>query len=125
MSTRLHCTTVGEFLNNWLYERKADLAPKTYVRYQSLLRHQVLPYIGGVPLRELSPTRLALLYRELSANGKADGRPLGSSSIGHVHRFLHSCLEAAIDQGLIENNPADRDILPRLGVRPILMQRSA
>lgn len=109
--------TVSEYLSWWLALREDDLAANTHARYRTLARNQVVPFVGAVLLRDLTPARIELLYDALSINGGADGSPLLSSTIGQVHRLLHVCLERATDDGLLAANPADRVRSPKIARR--------
>ena len=106
--------TIAEYVEDWLELRKGDLAKNTHARYRTLARNQVLPYIGSIPLSELAPRRLEVLYERLAVDGGAHGNPLRSATIGQVHRFLHVCFERAALDGLLEHNPVDRVKSPRI-----------
>ena len=59
--------TVAEFLvKEWLPSRKPPvLEASTWVSYDRYIRLHVLPWIGVVPLQQLSPVDLNTLYRRL------------------------------------------------------------
>jgi hypothetical protein len=107
--------TIAEYVTAWLAARENEIATNTHVRYRQLAKNQVLPYVGGLGLEELTPDRLQVLYRELAISGGAKGSPLQSSTIGQVHRFLHVCFEKATTDGLLSDNPVDRVRSPRVG----------
>jgi integrase len=100
-------TTLADYLSAWLTVRRAELAPQTWARYESLLRVHVVPHIGALRLRELQPWHLRELYRELAER-------LSPRTVGHVHRALHAALAQATLDGMLATNPADRVRPPRV-----------
>ncbi len=64
--------TVGEFLTNeWLPSRRPPvLEESTYQSYRQKLELHVVPHIGAIPLQQLSPVDLNLLYRKLLEVGR-------------------------------------------------------
>lgn len=110
--------TIAEYAQYWLDLRKRDLAENTHARYRTLVRNQVIPYIGSTRLAELNAASLERLYEQLALNGSASGNPLRTATIGQVHRFLHVCLEFAIAEGVLRHNPVDRVKSPRVASLP-------
>ncbi len=65
--------TVRDFLvDEWLpTQRPPTLEESTYTSYARNIRLHVLPYIGGIPLQQLTPMDLNAVYRELLESGRA------------------------------------------------------
>jgi integrase len=101
--------TLQAFTDRWLAHMTVlGRDARTIERYGELLRGHVLPILGGLPLRELTPAHLSDLYARLLRSGRRDGRPggLAPRTVGHVHRALHRMLKQAVRWQLIARNPA-------------------
>ena len=56
--------TFAEFTERWCRDYDEGLAPKTYARYQSMLK-RILPEIGHIRLDKLQPHQLMELYKDM------------------------------------------------------------
>jgi integrase len=93
--------TVGEYLERWLSNSVRDtVRQRTYERYESILRVHLVPAIGRVKLKSLTPAHVRGLYRGKLDSGLAPG------SVLHIHRALSKALKQATDDGLIPRNVA-------------------
>jgi integrase len=100
--------TVAQYLEQWLTSTAQHrLRPRTYVRYQQLVRTHALPTVGKLPLPKLTPQHLSTLYSDKLAVG------LSPRSVQFLHAVLHSALKQALLWGLIVRNPADAVKAPR------------
>jgi integrase len=59
--------TFAEFTERWCRDYAEGLSPKTYVRYQSMLK-RILPEIGHIRLDKLQPHQLMELYKDMGDN---------------------------------------------------------
>lgn len=100
--------TVASFMASWL--RQLHVAPKTRDRYEGQIRNHVLPTLGDLPLRRLTPQHLSELYVSLT---------LSPASIAHLHAVLHGALDQAMKWNLIARNPASAVKAPRAKRRPM------
>jgi integrase len=99
--------TVEQHFGEWLEGLR--LSPSTAASYRKNVRLHVLPHIGGVRLDQLTGTRLTGLYRQLEATGRADGKGgLSARTTRYVHTIIHSALDAAVRDGQLVVNPADK-----------------
>jgi len=97
--------SLAEYLKRWLDTRRSNLAPSTYRRYGDLLRHQVLPHIGTIPLSKLRPLHVQQLYARLQEIGRADGKGgISPRTLLHVHRLLSEALGQAVRWQIIPRN---------------------
>jgi integrase len=93
--------TLGDFLDRWDRDfASINLTPKTRERHLQLIKNQIVPNIGQLPLQKLRPVDLTALYSKLAKTG------LASRTIGHVHRLLHRGLGHAATWGLAQQNVA-------------------
>lgn len=101
--------TVQEYLEEWVeIHGKANLRPSTYAGYKCHIKNHIVPYIGQVPLKKVTPAMIDNMLQQLSAKG------LSTSTCRYAQRILSVAFEAARKYRYIETNPA-RDILTKFG----------
>lgn len=94
--------TVAAYLERWLAMRGGGLAPATVDRQRSIVQHHLVPVIGHLRLRELTPVDVqAVLLR-------ARERGLGQGSVRNIHAVLRRALNDAVSMGLLPDNPCAR-----------------
>lgn len=102
--------TVGVYAEHWVSSLR--LAASTIKGYRKIIRNHVTPDLGRIRIDKLTATRIGSHYRELEKHGRKDeygkGKPLSTNSIHKVHVVLGAILDAAIDDGLIQVNPAKK-----------------
>jgi integrase len=93
--------SVGEFITRWLEDSaKGNLAPRTYHNYRLQLRRHIVPALGKIKLKGLSPAHVQGLY---AAKLRAGMKP---SSVRYIHAVLHRSLEQAVRWNMLPRNPA-------------------
>lgn len=102
--------TVGVYAEHWMSSLR--LADSTIKGYRKIIRNHITPDLGRIRIDKLTATRIGSHYRELEKSGRKDeygkGKPLSANSIHKVHVVLGAILDAAIDDGLIQVNPAKK-----------------
>ncbi len=101
--------TVAEYLEKWLKDyARGNVAGKTFERYCGVVRRQLIPDIGALPLAKLQPLHIQAHYTAKLEGGRLDGRPggLSAQTIVHHHRILNEALDRAVKWGLLTRNPA-------------------
>lgn len=106
--------TVADFLDRWLAHAATAVSPKTHERYAQIVRLNITPHIGSMPLQKLRPIAITDLYVKLLKEGGEDGAPLPARSVGHVHRVLRRALGFAVTWGETLTNPAANVKPPRV-----------
>lgn len=108
-------TTFGEWVNEtWLPLVAQRLKPSAEAHYRNYLRLHILPTLGPLQFRQITPTILNQLYTRLLTEGnRKTGGPLSAKTVTNVHAIIHKALEDALDLGLINVNMADRAKPPR------------
>ena len=99
--------TVRQYMGHWLESTRPSLRPKTWLRYEQLLRLHVVPEIGKVRLVRLSPQHLQRLYA-----GRLDAG-LSPGSVVQLHAVLRRALGQAARWGLVARNVASLVTPPR------------
>ncbi len=100
-------TTVEQFLAAWLETVEPSLAPRTWTRYQQLIRRHTVPQLGRVRLTKLAPRHLDQLYSALVRSG------LSPTTVLQLHRVLHHALRDAVRWSLVAKNVAELVTPPR------------
>ena len=99
--------TVAEFAERWDRDwASLSVSPKTLERYRQIIRLNVVPHVGSMPIQKLRPVHLVELYAQLLRSGGREGRPLAAASVSYVHRVLHRMLGHAATWGVVTTNVA-------------------
>ena len=101
--------TLAEYLPEWLQAaRLRGLRQTTLVGYEVMITRHLIPRLGALQLRELTPAHLNDLYVELLERGRLQ-RPGGLSprTVRAAHTILRRALRDAVRQGLLTRNVAD------------------
>jgi integrase len=101
-------TTLTQFLERWLENTKASVAPRTHERYAEIARKNIAPLIGAVILSKLKPAQIAEAYGKALSQGRRDGKGgLSAQTVMHMHRVLKHALKQAVRWEMLHRNPAD------------------
>jgi integrase len=96
------------FAQRWLKDYVAATArPTTLASYEMIARKHLIPELGLIPLAQLSPKRIQQYF-----TGKLESG-LSSTTVRHHAMLLHRLLVAAVREGILSQNPADRVEVPR------------
>jgi len=101
--------TVGEFLERWLRDYvEPSLALRTQLRYRDVVRNDLTPNLGSIPIQRLRPTHILAAEQALRATGnRKTGGPLAPATVTKIHNVLHRALSHAVAWQSIPLNPAD------------------
>jgi integrase len=101
--------TLQEYLETWVEQHgKANLRPSTFDSYKGYIRNHIVPALGHVQLRSVTPAMLDDLFQKMLDKG------LANSSVRYAQRILSVAFEAARKYHYIEHNPA-RDVITKFG----------
>ncbi len=99
---------LGDFLAQWLEDtHKYSLRPRTYERYDQILRLHLIPGLGHHTLQKLTPQHLQAFYKQKMEEG------LSNSTVGTFHNVLHKALDTALRWGLVARNVSELVTPPR------------
>ena len=77
------------------------------------IERYIVPRVGDLPLRALTPPVINQLYADVRENGRTRGTgPLALKTVREVHVTLHRALEDAVRWDYLETNPSDRATAP-------------
>ena len=101
--------TLREYIIFWqgTYDRHQSRAT-TYAAHNYVFKNHILPGLGDIPLSELTSEMVGefLEERRRFGNHRPGSSGLGEETMRHIHRLLQQCLDQAIRDGLITENPA-------------------
>lgn len=89
--------TVRDYAEKWLLER--DLAPKTRHLYRELLDGRILPELGDVMMRAVTPADIRAWWVTLNAERATPTRNT------HAYQLLKTIFNTARDDKLVAENP--------------------
>jgi integrase len=109
-----------EYLNRWLEDSVKDTVRNTtYERYEQICRTHIVPLLGGIKLKALSPTHVRGLYKEKLSY-------LSPRTVQYIHVTLHKALKQAVRDGLIPRNATEAVKPPQVRreeIRPLTAEQ--
>lgn len=102
--------TLEQFAERWLTLYVVPrVVPRSVVIYRTALRRMILPALGHLRLRDITPEQIQRTFNDL---------PYAPSSKRKARTILGSCLKRARKSGLIDVNPCEDIILPPIRFKP-------
>jgi len=94
--------TLEDYLTRWLKDSVKDTVRRsTFAQYESVVNRHLIPALGRLKLKALTPAHARSLYREKLNSG------LSPRTVQYIHVTLHKALKQAVMDGLIPRNVAD------------------
>jgi integrase len=109
----------GDYLKRWLNDYcLVNLKPRTYKRYEEIVKLHIIPDIGTIPLAKLQPLDIQHHYSNLLTKGRKgnkykENKGLSPTTVLHHHKVIHKALEMAVKWQLVIRNVADAVTPPR------------
>ena len=101
--------TVAQFLEHWLENtQKASVRPRTYERYEEVIRLHINPAIGRYQLQKLTAQHIETFYTKKLNEG------LSPRTVNTFHNILHKALDKARKQKLVGENVTELVDRPRV-----------
>ena len=104
--------TIREYISFWqeTYD-KHQSRPTTYAAHGYIFKNHIIPGLGDIPLSELTVEKIEDFLEERKHFGNhrpesPDYPGLNEHTMRHIHRLLQQCLDQAIRDGLMTDNPA-------------------
>ena len=104
--------TLKDYILLWqeVYDKNQS-RPTTYAAHGYIFKNHILPGLGEIQLSELTVEQVGdFLEDRRRFGGHRPESPeypgLGEHTMRHIHRLLQQCLDQAIRDGLIADNPA-------------------
>jgi integrase len=109
--------TLSDYLTQWLNDSvRGSVKASTFAKHEIMVRVHILPVLGQVKMKALTPTHMQRLYRQKLDAG------LSLSSVECIHRTLSKALRTAVRWSLISCNPClavDPSRPTRAEIRPL------
>ncbi len=100
--------TVGQYVERWLKDSvRGTVRQITFETYEYMVYPHIVPALGRVKLKALTPVHVRSFYRE-----KLDGG-LSNATVGKMRVVLQKALDQAVSDGLIPRNVAKGIRLPQ------------
>ena len=111
--------TLKDYILRWqeVYDKNQS-RPTTYATHSYIFKNHILPGLGEIQLSELTVEQVGdFLEERRRFGGHRPESPeypgLGEHTMRHIHRLLQQCLDQAIRDGLIADNPARKFHYPK------------
>lgn len=99
-------STFGGYAHTWLSNKQAEVRPKTYTMYKTIVDVHLHEY-AGYPIAKIKPSTIRSLINNAQAYDK-HGNPAGPAGIS-LQKQIHTCLNqifmSALADGLVPSNP--------------------
>src|ERR687889_2733406 len=109
--------TVDDYLTRWLKDSVENTVRRsTFAQYKSVVNRHLIPALGRLKLKSLTPAHARHLYREKLDSG------LSPRTVQYIHVTLHKALKQAVMDGLIPRNATEAvkpPQVPREEMRPL------
>jgi integrase len=98
--------TVAQYLEYWLEIYSQSIRPRSYERYEQIMRLHIVPVLGKMRLDKLLPQHVQSLYAQKQEEG------LSANTVLTIHNMLHRALKSAVRWGLVSQNMCESVELP-------------
>jgi integrase len=94
-------THVRDLVPHYLDQIRAEQADTTYDRYESRIRNHVLPHMGDLLVREVTPVRINGVYQAIRAHNPG----IAPGTLRGIRDCISGLMKTAIEHGLLAHNP--------------------
>ncbi len=110
-------STVNEYQRHWLSLIAPTVKPRTLESYTETLTNHIVPLLGAIKIRQLDRGRIKAFLSDKLSTGRlprkqttaaAVSTGLSRNSVRIIHATLRAMLKAAIDDGILVANPAEK-----------------
>lgn len=98
--------TLAAYIRRYIDSRSTKIEPATITTYNGLLRRQIEPYIGSVPLDELQPDIVQEWVNKLSEKYSAE-------TVRKAYVLLKSAMTQAVERDRLVKNPTRTVQIPK------------
>src|SRR5207249_703729 len=113
--------TVAHFLTDWLETtQKQSVRPRTYERYEEIVRLHIVPVLGRHELQKLSVQQVQAFYAKKLDEG------FSPTTVAQCHMVLHKALNTAVKWNLVPRNVSELASPPRgkrFEIQPLTLEQ--
>jgi integrase len=100
---------VAEYLDRWLKDSvQGSVRRSTYESYRRQTSRYIIPAVGRVRLKALTPAHVQGLYRDIQNRG------LSARTVEYTHAVLHRALKQAVRWNMVPRNVCDAVDVPQV-----------
>lgn len=113
--------TVAQYLDYWLGVYKQSIRPRSYERYEQIIRLHIVPILGRLRLDKLLPQQVQSLYAQKQEEG------LSANTVVTIHHMLHRALKSAVRWGVVSHNVCESVEVPRkvpYRIQPLTLEQT-
>ena len=100
--------TVEQWMMEYINVYVMDVKESTMSGYMTSIRQHIIPALGNIKVKELTPVQVQRFYRSLTAKG------LSAKTVRNIHGILHEALDKAVKMELLKKNVTDLCDLPKV-----------
>lgn len=106
----------ADYIRYWLSISKNKVDVVTYQGYELTAHANVIPYFDNnkIKLQEITKDNLQDYFDYKINQGRKDGKPFAATSIKQFKNIINQSLNLALKDGLIQSNPCQFVILPKI-----------
>ncbi|TPE65923.1 tyrosine-type recombinase/integrase [Halalkalibacterium halodurans] len=101
-----------DFMNTWLNDKKTNIQESTFSNYKYLVEKHILPVLGDIELRKITPRDIQSLYNNLKDQ-------ISDENIRKIHTVIKDSLNRAAKWEMILKNPATLVDAPKVSKKEI------
>ena len=105
--------TIEAMLADWLRTEQHRWKAATFVKYEGLIRHHIVPFIGERSVTGFTKVDGKSFYATLRENGRTE------NTVRFAHKVLSMALTSAVDDEVLERYPVDRVKLGKIKVQEV------
>lgn len=107
--------TLAQWGQTWMYRRAHDGVHRCKDDEALIWRVRIAPTkLASMPLVEITPLHIREFVRGLLASRTKGGKPYARTTLVNALNCLRVCLRDAVDENLIDSNPAREVRIPRM-----------
>lgn len=99
--------TVMKWMEEYIASYMSDVKPATMAAYVNDINRHIIPALGKIKLKDLSPIQVQRFYKDLITSG------LSPKTVRDIHGVLHGALDKAIRMDMIKRNVSELCDLPK------------
>lgn len=99
---------VEQWMQEYLNSYVMDVKESTMSNYETDIRLHIIPALGKIRIKDLTPVQVQRFYRKLSQSG------LSAKTVHNIHGVLHEALDKAVKMELLKKNVTDLCDLPKV-----------
>ena len=100
--------TVEKYILEWFPRYKKGLKPASYDRQENSIMYQIVPFIGQYQIHSVVPSDIKDLMNRLQYD-----EGYAYSTVKKAYDTLNECLRQAVEDGILEKNPCNKNNKPK------------